>query len=322
MTTLISPSPAAFTRDHWQRYDVRRIEDLRNVVLGAELQTMQMAGKKIAGSLAFSASDGIIFSSGLLDGNASAKGILSKDSITFGIGLSWGTGSRVCLQHVVDGCVGVILPGGDLDVLFAPGTLYVAATMASNRIDETLLRKIHRTGLHPRSLDMGTIETVRSALIQLHNGQGSTLEINIGRMMHHIILPHYTSGGDASLPHEPHIHETIVRLARDHIERHLAQPISMRDLAEVSGASTRTFYRAFLNVLGETPNSYIRRLRLHRVRDDLISRGLTATVASSAKRWGINEYGRMSGWYREVFGERPSATLSNRIPTESSDVWL
>ncbi|WP_394893694.1 DUF1214 domain-containing protein [Mesorhizobium sp. AaZ16] len=48
----------------WHRFDIRRIEDLSNAVLGAELEAIQMAGPRIRGSLAFAARDGIIFSSG------------------------------------------------------------------------------------------------------------------------------------------------------------------------------------------------------------------------------------------------------------------
>jgi hypothetical protein len=33
------------------------------------------------------------------------------------------------------------------------------------------------------------------------------------------------------------------------------------------------------------------------------------TVALVANRWGISELGRLSGWYRELFGEGPSETL-------------
>jgi hypothetical protein len=61
--------PAASSScEAWRRFPVRRIEDLRNAVLGADLEAMQMAGPPPSGSLAFRASRGIVFSTGLIDG--------------------------------------------------------------------------------------------------------------------------------------------------------------------------------------------------------------------------------------------------------------
>ena len=59
--------------DHWQRFPLQDIEGLRNAVLGADLDAVQMAGRKIGGSLAFSTYDGVILSSGFIAGNAMAR---------------------------------------------------------------------------------------------------------------------------------------------------------------------------------------------------------------------------------------------------------
>jgi hypothetical protein len=53
----------------------------------------------------------------------------------------------------------------------------------------------------------------------------------------------------------------------------------------------------------------VRRLRLHRIHHDLASDAERAcTIALVACHWGMAELGRMSGWYRELFGERPRDT--------------
>ncbi|QWW70045.1 helix-turn-helix domain-containing protein [Rhizobium sp. WYJ-E13] len=314
---LVQP-PVEPREDHWQLFQVREIEDLRNLVLGARLDTLQMAGRRIGGSLAFSAANGVIFSSGLIEGNAWVRGVLSEDAVTIGLGLSCGKGSRVCLHPAWNGCVGVVRPGDEVDMLFAPGTLYVAATVAAGH---RLVGRFSRGGFHRRPLGGQSIEAISSAMLRLHGGEASIPGFNIGRSILSEMLAHCErdDGFPAFIEHAPH--ERVILSARDYVGEHLVEPIRVRDLAAACDVSVRTVYRSFLEVLGETPNSYVRRLRLHRIRRDLLSDQRTTIVASS-NRWGIGEHGRMSGWYRDVFGEQPSATLVARHRRELSQTWL
>ena len=108
-------------------------------------------------------------------------------------------------------------------------------------------------------------------------------------------------------------HAMIVRRARAYVLEHLAEPISPDALAKAALTSRRTLFRAFAEILGDTPQFYVRRLRLHRIRQDLASDEERAcTVALIANQWGIGEFGRMSRRYRELFGELPSDTLANQ----------
>jgi transcriptional regulator GlxA family with amidase domain len=64
-------------------------------------------------------------------------------------------------------------------------------------------------------------------------------------------------------------------------------------------------------VLNETPYSYVQKVRLHRIRHELVSNSeMCCTIACVAHNWGITELGRFAGWYREQFGELPSQTLA------------
>jgi transcriptional regulator GlxA family with amidase domain len=59
-----------------------------------------------------------------------------------------------------------------------------------------------------------------------------------------------------------------------------------------------------------TPTAYLRRLRLERVREDLVTAGAgPATVTDVAARWGFLHVSRSSAAYAERFGELPSVTL-------------
>jgi transcriptional regulator GlxA family with amidase domain len=95
--------------------------------------------------------------------------------------------------------------------------------------------------------------------------------------------------------------------------------MSLDEIASAAYTSRRTLYRAFADILDDTPQTYVRRLRLHRIREDLASDAEKAcTITIVANQWGISELGRLAGWYRELFGERPSETLAQaHLPTDA-----
>lgn len=86
---------------------------------------------------------------------------------------------------------------------------------------------------------------------------------------------------------------------------------SVADLAEVAGVSERSLHAAFRRQLGTSPMSYVRRHRLERVREELLSLDPAAgvTVTDVALRHGFAHTGRFAAAYRERFGEPPSATM-------------
>ena len=58
--------------------------------------------------------------------------------------------------------------------------------------------------------------------------------------------------------------------------------------------------------------TYLRHLRLHRVRAELADASRTrspAAVTTVASRWGFVHFGRFAQQYRQLFGESPSQTL-------------
>jgi len=91
-----------------------------------------------------------------------------------------------------------------------------------------------------------------------------------------------------------------------YMEEHLADPISVADIAEAARLSARGLQEAFRRVLGETPTHYLRRMRLDAARADLQRRERTdgATVAQIARRWGFSHLPRFATYYRETFGGR------------------
>jgi AraC-like DNA-binding protein len=98
--------------------------------------------------------------------------------------------------------------------------------------------------------------------------------------------------------------------AIEYIEDHLAEQITLGDIAQAAGRSARTVSAAFRSHLGVSPMTHVRNRRLERVRRALLtSQESTSVIALDA---GFTHLGRFAAAYRERFGELPSATRSRR----------
>lgn len=108
----------------------------------------------------------------------------------------------------------------------------------------------------------------------------------------------------------PRVAPPAVRRAMEIIECHAAEPLTVEDVAEAVGVSVRALQEGFRRHVGTTPVSYLREVRLDRVRAELKAAAPgTVTVTDVAYRWGFFHPGRFAIAYRERFGEHPSRTL-------------
>ena len=101
-----------------------------------------------------------------------------------------------------------------------------------------------------------------------------------------------------------------LRQLEDHIEAHLDQPLTVADLARTIHGSVRLVQQLFARERGTTPMAHIRRLRLERVRHDLLHPAADTRVLQTASRWGFEHPGRFAAAYQQAYGESPSATLA------------
>jgi transcriptional regulator GlxA family with amidase domain len=124
-------------------------------------------------------------------------------------------------------------------------------------------------------------------------------------ILHLARSPRFLVGG-----HDPRGLARIVARARAFIHANLDQPLSIEKIADAAATLHRTLNRAFHVVLDETPYSYVQKLRLNRIRHELVTDAEVAcTITMAAHRWNIAEMGRFAAWYRDLFGELPSQTL-------------
>lgn len=105
----------------------------------------------------------------------------------------------------------------------------------------------------------------------------------------------------------------IVRTVEDYVLSNPDEQLSVTDLCKVAAASERTLQYAFQEIMEITPMAYLKRLRLHRVREALRESGNPSTRNSSvALAWGFWHFGEFARDYRDCFGELPSQTLKGR----------
>lgn len=283
-----------------------------------------MTRSPVTGSLAFASHDGIVYSSGLIGGRVSLTGPLSQTLVTVGVGLEIAPGTRHWLNEIATGALGVFLPGDEHDALYMPGSLYATATLTAEHLEDIAARAglvldtltLGGTGIEERRFAGQDLTNLRKRFGQVHAGHagGTPNPAALGPHMLDLMIqrlgrPPRIQPGE----YDPRGYVRIVARARAHIHDNLDGPLSIEEIAAAAITSHRTLHRAFQAVLDETPYSYVQKLRLHRIRHELVSDDeRAATITSVANQWGISELGRFAAWYRELFGELPSETLARQ----------
>ncbi|WP_448107619.1 helix-turn-helix domain-containing protein [Pseudomonas azerbaijanoccidentalis] len=114
---------------------------------------------------------------------------------------------------------------------------------------------------------------------------------------------------------EQFIHRHVVDSARNYILSRKSEALTVTDLCEGLRTSHRSLHYAFNKVLGISPVTYLRYIRLNGVRAELVSSDKPTLISQVAANWGFWHMGMFSVYYKHLFGERPSETLKNHRTT-------
>lgn len=112
--------------------------------------------------------------------------------------------------------------------------------------------------------------------------------------------------------HQHRGRRSLLREAKEYINKHLADPVQVKDVAIMLGVTTRTLELAFRQLLDITPQGYISTARLYAVHRSLKTANPDRTVGAVAGEWGYWHLGQLARDYRARFGELPSQTLNRR----------
>lgn len=108
----------------------------------------------------------------------------------------------------------------------------------------------------------------------------------------------------------PGFRREAVTRALDYIEGNLGEPHSLEEICQAAGASCRTLFYGFQDIMGLSPKAYLKARRLNAIRRDLLQeKAAPGAVFDVASRWGFWHMGQFGRDYKTMFGELPSDTL-------------
>lgn len=101
----------------------------------------------------------------------------------------------------------------------------------------------------------------------------------------------------------------LVCRARRYIDEMMGERLKVGDICQHLGTEPRTLQNTFNEVLGVSPNAYIKAVRLSGTRKALKSvNSISGDIGDIAFRWGFGHLSQFAKDYKIAFGELPSET--------------
>ena len=100
-----------------------------------------------------------------------------------------------------------------------------------------------------------------------------------------------------------HREHPVVETVRDYVLKHIAEPLTLGDLAATAGMSKYHFARTYKKITGRTPLEEVRAMRVQHARGLILTTNLPMKAIAPLAGFG-DEY-RLSRVFRKVLGIRP-----------------
>jgi len=162
--------------------------------------------------------------------------------------------------------------------------------------------------------------------IFLHAGEASAIPGGICRMgcddmiYRHLALVFYPSILGAVTAEPPPADKNRRRRQIDELcdllIYRLGHPVSVTDMERLSGMSARTLQSAFMARFGVSPIQWLRHQRLEFSHQTLLHANLDTTVIDVALSSGFASPSKFAMYYKQRFGESPSATLTKVLASQ------
>jgi AraC-like DNA-binding protein len=283
----------------------------------------QLSPGKVHGSVVSCRQGAVSVTCTAAGGSFEMRGPVSTGNLVLSLSIESPTPMLQWMRPAQAGMAGVFLPDRAVDVISRGNVSFAVIDIPRDELENRARqlgigidsRRLAQSGILPGQIAAGLRARLSTLIAAMH--QGRTPRLPPGYHLDAMIVTAAVSllGREASDgdPMQLHGYHRIVARARAYIDAHLDSPIAIDDLVAAAFASRRTLFRAFTETLGETPQSYILKLRLNRIRSDLATpREAMRTVTVVSNHWGIPELGRLASRYREQFGELPRDTLARR----------
>ena len=161
--------------------------------------------------------------------------------------------------------------------------------------------------------------TVNYVMEELRNADLSSPQELINEPLERLLIqnilrcqPHNYSGV-LEAPRYHQIAPWYVKRAEDYLRTYFSESVTLEDLAQTAGVSSRSLQYGFKKAHGITPMQYLRDLRLAQVREQLQRGNEEASVTSVAMACGFKQLGWFANQYKEKYGEAPSETLRRAV---------
>jgi AraC-like DNA-binding protein len=311
----------------WTRAQFGTLEEHRAVLRRARPDlgwtSNQLSAGRVAGSVISNRRDAVSVTCTMASGSFEMRGPVSTRNLVLSLSLESPTPGMQWMRPAHEGMVGVFLANTDVDTINRDKVSFAVIDIPHDALERHAERldvvidpgKIARSGIVPGQISTALRARISGLVAGLHASKPGQLPPGY-HLAEMIVSAAVWQLGRSDLRGDPMqlgSHHRIVARARAYIDAHLDSPISIDDLLDTAIASRRTLYRAFVETLGETPQSYILKLRLNRIRQDLATPDeALRTVTVISNQWGIAELGRLAARYREQFGELPRDTLARR----------
>jgi AraC family ethanolamine operon transcriptional activator len=146
----------------------------------------------------------------------------------------------------------------------------------------------------------------RSPLVQQPNFQQLLLQDLVPLLI--AALP--IQQGRLKVPLRAFQRSSLVKQAEDYMQAHLDHPLTLADLCQALGTSSRALSYGFQDIFGMSPMAHLKVLRLYGVHRALKAAIPCSTIVLNiANQFGFWSMGHFARDYKTMFGELPSETL-------------
>lgn len=311
---------------------VDSFEQLRAATPTSRSEIIQVEAGRMVGSLKHATVGDVSLGFGSFSRGLISRGVYSDDRVTIGFLLEgrWdrGHGGRI-------GNVRVWAPGTEHERRHRGGASFGAISVSiddlscffgqdSRFADPFTWRKSSTFSTDPAAGSAGA-SALRNIMCGFES-RAATLTPNHAQFWKHAILEAATV---AIIDTGPSLRSSssgirLVRKAQELIEGSGSAPVHLSALARSLRVSRSSLHRAFDDVLGVSPISYLRHRRLCEARIRLRDpNGPGTTVADVAFEQGFSDFGRFAGYYSSLFGEHPSETVRSvrRLSRLEAPFW-
>lgn len=166
-----------------------------------------------------------------------------------------------------------------------------------------------------RTADVGRCLSELATTIGLHQGPIETDTVEFWTRSVVDAFLSETLDSDAILAQPIPSSTRIVREVEHYLASRPPKAVHISEICSALNVPRRTLHRAFHDVMGMGPLTFLQRKRLSDVHNRLLAAELqpgTPQITQIATEFGFSELGRFAQYYKALFGEHPSQTLRRR----------